>query len=129
MAYMTADGQGPCPNKAGEYCGNHNPQYEPICCFHETPGQARQNERAWLSDKRFGKPHSCEAGTSEEMAAKGYVGLYLIEDCKWKLRDGAYEIPTPPELMEPGCSPLANMTNLEKRVSETRDNLLRGIFT
>jgi hypothetical protein len=29
---------------------------------------------------RFGKPSNCQAGTSKEMAAQGWVGLYFKED-------------------------------------------------
>ncbi len=81
MAYMT----GPYPNKAGEFCGNHHPTYD----------TARP-------EMRWGRPRPCKAGTTEEMEAQGFVGLYLKEDqpiLPWQ--DNATAIPTPPELMEP----------------------------
>lgn len=88
MAYMIDD-KGPYPNKAGEYCGNHHPNDK----------YARQD---YLDRMRFGRPHACESGTTEEMEAKGYVGLYLKEDDPLAyLGENGREIPTPPELMEP----------------------------
>lgn len=71
IAYMTKDGKGPYPNKKGEYCGNHLPSAILLRNFHET----------------------------KEMAAKGWVGVYLTEDVP--VYDGNTEIDTPPELMEP----------------------------
>ena len=86
MAYMTKDGQGPYPNKAGEYCGNHDQNNRTYS------GGAKE---AYLNRMRFGRPHSCKTDTFEEMEEKGYVGLYLKEDrpsFEWGI-----EIPTPPE--------------------------------
>lgn len=99
MAYMTKDGKGPYPNKKGEYCGNHFPNTSPDMLYPETLEQAEQHQRNWLKNKRFGRPHSCQAGTTKEMAARGWVGVYLAEDAP--IYDGCTEIDTPPELMEP----------------------------
>ncbi len=81
MAYMI-DGKGPYPNKAGEFCGNHHPGLDtyPSVSLQETPAEAQRRHQERLARMRFGKPSSCGMGTSEEMAAKGYVGLYLKED-------------------------------------------------
>jgi len=76
----TIDGKGPYPDKAGEFCGNHLPGSPAIRRFHESP--ADRHQREYLARMRFGKPSSCAAGTSEEMAAQGWVGLYLKEDSK-----------------------------------------------
>ncbi len=76
MAYKTEDG-GPYPNLAGEFCGNHDPTTIPQS--YETE-QDRKDEQARLNRMRFGKPSHCKAGTSEELAARGVVGLYLKED-------------------------------------------------
>lgn len=61
MAYMTRDGKGPYPNKAGEYCGNHHPTHLRYA------GGAQE---AYLNRMRFGRPRSCEAGTKEQMTAE-----------------------------------------------------------
>lgn len=87
MAYMTKDGKGPHPNKAGEYYGNHR------------KGSQYCTDEATLAIVRFGRPRPCKAGTTEEMEKRGLVGLYLKED--QKLGPDDVEIPTPPELMEP----------------------------
>lgn len=87
MAYMTADGKGPYPNKAGEFCGNYHTSYG-------------NDDRFLRGTHRLGKPHACEAGTAEEMKAAGWMGTYLVKDLNW-IVPGAIEIPTPPELMEP----------------------------
>lgn len=79
MAHMI-DGKGPYPDKAGEFCGNHLPGSPPCLAFNETPREAERHQREWLSRMRFGKPSRCKAGSSEEMAADGCVGLYLKED-------------------------------------------------
>ncbi len=84
MAYMV-EGRGPYPNKAGEYCGNH--------CGH--PLTIPENMRK-------GRPRPCPDGTTAEMEAQGYVGLYLKED--QKLMDWEEECDTPPELTEPVAS-------------------------
>lgn len=79
MAYMTK-GKGPYPNKAGDFCGNHVPGSPVLRSFHESQAEAQRHQQVWLAQMRFGKPSNCEAGSSAEMAAKGYVGLYLKED-------------------------------------------------
>lgn len=81
MAYMT----GPYPNKAGEYCGNHQPGLDAV-----------------RPEMRLGRPRSCKAGTTEELEVRGWFGLYLKEDQPHEAwRDNVVEIPTPPELQEP----------------------------
>lgn len=82
---MNKNGGGPHPNKAGEYCGNHYPN--------------NKHKKKYLAKMRFGRPHPCKSGTTEEMEAKGYVGLYLKEDRQ--LFEWEVEVPTTPELMEP----------------------------
>ena len=101
MAYMTKDGKGPYPNKAGEYCGNHLVGSKPWVSYDEMPQQAAENQERYLARMRFGKPRGCNAGTSEEMEARGHVGLYLKEDSTSGRLNGDVEVPTPPELMEP----------------------------
>lgn len=96
MAYMTANGKGPYPNKVDEYYGNCNKDNQSLPNTH-----------------RRGRPHACKAGTIEEMEAAGWFGLYLKEDQKVPLPSGAIEIPTPPELMEP------NPCQEKKHESET----------
>ncbi len=80
MAYKTKDNDDPFPHLAGEFCGNHKLGGRVIPRRHETQRRAEEREKQWLAGMRFGKPSSCEAGTSEEMAAAGYVGLYAKED-------------------------------------------------
>lgn len=101
MAYMNKGvvPGGPYPNKAGEYCGNHLVGSTPTCRFDESPQEAATHQREYLGRMRFGRPHSCEVGTSAEMAARGYVGLYLKEDRS--LMSWEVECETPPELTEP----------------------------
>lgn len=79
MAYRTKAGT-LCPNLAGEFCGNHMPESWPVAMFGETPQEAEAHQRRYLAQMLSGKPSTCPAGTSEEMAAKGYVGLYLKND-------------------------------------------------
>lgn len=88
MAYMV-DGKGPYPNKAGEYCGNY------------------YKGRRVPPNTRVGRAHPCKAGTTAEMEAQGYVGLYLVSDedavemaCCNRGKE-IVEVPTPPELLEP----------------------------
>ncbi len=76
MAHMS-DGKGPYPDKAGEFCGNHHPGTPPMQAIGEGPFEAAQRQSEWLSIMRFGKPSSCEAGSSWAMSARGWVGLYL----------------------------------------------------
>lgn len=99
MAYMKKDGKGPYPNKAGEYCGNHFPGLPPLYANDTAPQQAAENQKRHLATMRFGRARGCKAGTSEEMKAEGWVGLYKKEDSV--AMDGDVQIPTPPELMEP----------------------------
>ena len=70
MAYMykdpTGEWGGPYPNKVGDSCGNG------ILGSPEFLG----NKKGF----RTGRPASCEGGTSEEMARKGYAGIYLSVD-------------------------------------------------
>lgn len=79
MAHMT-DGKGPYPDKAGEHCGNHLPGSSPLRLIGQTQAEADSHQEDWLAKMRSGKPSNCEVGTSEEMAAKGFVGLYLTDD-------------------------------------------------
>lgn len=101
MAYMIGD-EGPYPNKAGEYCGNHLVGSTPISKFDESPHETATHRREHLAKMRFGRPHSCKAATSDEMAKRGYVGLYLKEDRS--LMSGGVECEAPPELREPEAS-------------------------
>lgn len=88
MAYMNKEGNGPYPCDAGEYCGNHQ------------KGSVAYSA-LWLAKMRFGRPHACQAGTSAEMAAKGFVGLYLKEDSTSGRMPGDVHVDTPDELREP----------------------------
>jgi hypothetical protein len=101
MAYLTKDGKEPYPNKAGEYCGNHFPGSPPVLSIYQSPKEAIEQQERYLERMRFGRPHSCQAGTSDQMFSKDWVGLYLKEDSPHILFDGQIEVPTPPELMEP----------------------------
>lgn len=83
---------------------------------------------------RFGRPRPCKAGTTEEMEAQGYVGLYLRETRP--LMHFEVECPTPDWLLEP---PPTTTTveekaelptpDIDQRVKDNRDDLLRGWFT
>ncbi len=75
-------GKGLYPDKAGDFCGNHAPGGGLVISFHETVKEAERHHREYFARMRFGKPSSCSAGTSEEMVALGYIGLYLKEDRK-----------------------------------------------
>ena len=99
MAYMIGD-KGPYPNKAGDYCGNHLTGSQAYAMNRMTHAEAQENQKAWLSTMRFGRPRPSKAGTTKELEAKGYVGLYLKEGQPLMLGEGT-EIPTPPELQEP----------------------------
>lgn len=79
MAY-TVHGKGPYPNKAGEFCGNHQPGSDLPSGPYDTPESTEAREAERLAGKRFGKPSNCEHGSSAEMAKEGWVGLYLKED-------------------------------------------------
>ena len=98
MAYMTKEGGGPYPNKAGEYCGNHRMD---LINGKMINIEQHPEDLTWLATMRLGRPRPCKAGTTCEMTKKGYVGLYLKNDNPSLLPNGAIEIPTPPELMEP----------------------------
>lgn len=101
MAYMKKDGSGPYPNKAGEFCGNHNPDQKTLFHYNE---MRFLGKRVKLSEMyRFGRPRSCEAFTLIEGMDRGWVGMYLKEGYKHFRTEGEIEIPTPPELMEPGA--------------------------
>ncbi len=76
----TIKGKGPYPDKAGEFCGNHKPGCLAILLAGESIKDADCRWAKWLEDVRFGDPSDCKAGTSKEMKAKGWVGLYLKED-------------------------------------------------
>lgn len=81
MAYKTARG-GPYPNNRGEFCGNHLPGTKLIPLSNESPEETEARLQEYLARMDFGKPSSCKAGTPEQMAAEGWVGLYLKEDRK-----------------------------------------------
>lgn len=101
MAYMTKEGKGPYPCYEGEFCGNHNPNH-PLCRREGiTADQAEQRQKSSLAKMRFGRPRACGAGTSAEMAAQGYVGLYLKQGDEHRL-PGEVLVDTPEELREPG---------------------------
>ena len=97
MAYINKEGKGPYPNRAGEYCGNYYPNSKYVA-------RNPEDEIAYLSRMRFGRPHPCMGQTSAERAKKGWVGLYLKEDSPYNL-DSDVDVPTPPELMEPPMKP------------------------
>jgi hypothetical protein len=103
MAYMSKGvvPGGPYPNKAGEYCGNHHKGSPALARFHETQEQADAYQKEHLAKMRFGRPHPCKAGTTAELEAQGYVGLYLIEDRN--LMSWEVECETPLELTEPAA--------------------------
>jgi hypothetical protein len=101
MAYITQDGKGPYPNKAGEFCGNHNPDEKYNIFYSKMKSFGKREE---LSEKyRFSLPRPCEAFTIAEGVQRGWVGLYLKEDCKHVRIGVEIEVPTPPKLMEPGA--------------------------
>ena len=99
MAYML-DGKGPYPNKTGEYCGNHLSGSMPLRSSNETRDEADRHQAEWLGRMRFGRPRACKAGTTKEMEARGFVGLYAKEDSP-NILGREIDVPTPPELMEP----------------------------
>ena len=86
MAHRTDDNEGPFPDKAGEFYGNHHPDWPLYLSINDTTEEMRaaslKHHKEWLAGMRFGKPSNCAAGTSKEMEAQGYVGLYLKEDRK-----------------------------------------------
>ena len=100
MAYMTRDGEGPYPNKAGEYCRSHLAGSAPVLRFGQRQREEEEEQDRYLARMQFGRPRACKAGTSKEMKERGYVGLYLKNDSGLIL-NGDTDIPTPPGLMEP----------------------------
>lgn len=76
---------GPFPNKAGEFCLNVL-QRDIILDEDGTTviSSRRPLTSLRLDDKKvepkIGPPSSCLEGTSEQMSARGYAGLYLKED-------------------------------------------------
>jgi len=99
--FYESEWNGPYPHHAGDYCGNH--KYGMIHNYHTMfcRGQWRKEKRAyemWLSKMRFGIPHSCCAGTADQLKAKGVVGLYLNRDSKSTIYD--VPVPTPYKLTE-----------------------------
>ena len=110
MAWIhTETGDGPYPCDAGEYCGNHVPGHRyPSLWPHETVEQAEAREARYLAKMRFGLPRPCQAWPTVEAAkAAGAVGLYLKASrnrAQWEK-----QVPTPPELMEPGQEHLYNI--------------------
>ncbi len=105
MAHMVDD-KGPYPDKAGEFCGNHQcrdgPDRFAMPIHGETPQQAADREREYLARMRFGRPHPTTASTTEQLEACEVVGLYLKEDRPLFDWETPYE--TPPELLEPPIS-------------------------
>lgn len=101
MAYMNK-GHDPYPYHAGDYCGNHLVGGVVLQRSGQSQKEAEYEEKQYLLRMRFGVPHSCLSGTSEEMMAKGYVGLYLKEDDRWiNISSNCYLIDTPEKLLEP----------------------------
>jgi len=86
MAYA-ANGRDPYPNLAGEFCGNHLPGSPAYCRSGESPEDAERRQEEFLARMRFGRPSKCGAGSSEEMTAQGYIGLYLKEDAELSAAD------------------------------------------
>ena len=90
-----------CPHHSGEYCGNYHPNSHLQQDLHLSPEETKKHHEAWLKKMRFGVPRLCLLGDSVKMEAEGYVGLYLLRT-ESVLYPGEQEVPTPPELMEPG---------------------------
>ena len=97
MAYIKKNGEGPYPNKAGEYCGNYDPE-NTYLDYRDISDLERHKE--WLSRMRFGCPRPSDTHTIQQMRDMGLVGLYLKED-DIHIYSKEYTVPTPPELMEP----------------------------
>ncbi len=128
--------KGPYPCYEGEFCGNYNPEHAVSLAALERafggenfqrlkrskPLPSKQYDSSgWdgeslmedgdgsidLEFYRLGRPRDCEAGTSAEMAAQGWRGLYLRRDVKpfsdgHAPVDGPLEyVPTPDSLREP----------------------------
>lgn len=76
----TSEGKGPYHDRAGEFCGNWRLNSPAMRCGGESQRDAERHLRKYLARVRFGKPSPCALASSEEMAAMGWVGLYLKED-------------------------------------------------
>lgn len=100
MAFMTADGEGPFPNRAGEHCGNFFVDCYPVTAENETLEDALKRQDKYLSRFRFGRPRPTSTGTIEELEKLGLNGLYLKED--QSIGSSDTEIKTPDWLKEPG---------------------------
>jgi hypothetical protein len=103
MAYMTKEGKGPYPCYEGEFCGNYNPNHELYRRQGTTLWQAEYEQKMYLARMRFGRPRACGVDTIAELAAQGYVGLYLKKDDEYRL-PGEVLVDTPEELREPVAS-------------------------
>lgn len=108
MAYRLPGNDYDLPYHAGEFCGNNNPAADKKC---EPPDHDILRSLPRREDDHnhcHGVPRSCSLGTSEELAAAGYVGVYLVQDSRTAPNE-AKLVPTPTELMEPGKEHLYNM--------------------
>ncbi len=101
MAYIartfeeSTDWYGPCPNRAGEFCGNtqkSNLRVAPDGSVLETFTSIsfHTDDNGWkeASNLRIGKPSKTKSHSSEEMEAEGCVGLYLIADSTSSMFNG-----------------------------------------
>lgn len=79
MAYMS-NGGGPYPNKSGEYCGNHFLGVPSVQQPNKSAADAGRHQKRYLEGVDFKKPAACSGATSEELTARGWVGLYLKTD-------------------------------------------------
>ena len=104
MAYIdtTKPDEPPYPNLAGEFCGNHFKGGRAYACDGQTQSEANEQQQTYLARMRFGRPRPDGTATTEELEARGLVGLYLKEDDFRKLSKDEVACPTPPELLEPG---------------------------
>ncbi len=89
MAYIarhylaSVEWYGPCPNKAGEFCGNSLKKDKVIEQYLiDNLEQSFHLHLATKTEENFyiDKPSACGGRTSDEMAALGYVGKYLKAD-------------------------------------------------
>lgn len=86
MAYMNnclCVPQGPYPSSVGDFCGNTLKSSLTIAKDGVTILERASLSRFGFETTtglRIGRPSNCPAGTSEEMLANGYVGLYLTEE-------------------------------------------------
>jgi hypothetical protein len=101
-------GKGPYPLHACEYCGNWTKGSRAFRQIDQTQAEADELQRKYLSRMRFGRPRPCpQYKTVEEAEAAGLVGLYFNSTgtpMSWE-----QEVPTPPELTEPGAERLYNV--------------------